>query len=328
MIERYVVTTDGVPVAIVDDLETATERARERGGSVHTVDDPEAAPDEVTVPSSAAETALFELDHLIQRTGGPDAQHPGMPLAAAAHGIAHLRHVNDHAKREALQILEIVADERGVEINPDVDPLTDGVFQARDAFQTALEGRPRAVADGGHECPHCGRPLAREPRGWACHMCDIEYPLDDKGDPDLATDGGQDVRSEWTLVCTDCDFEDVIVADGHPRDGPPSEVEERVREHKGTVDWSHVVRVKGRFDDDPGIDPSLVTDGGQSQVDHEFDESLQELANDLQRRSERIETIRADYQHGRFDDDEARRQVARELEDGPEPNEVLQGGGA
>jgi len=84
-------------------------------------------------------------------------------------------------------------------------------------------------------------------------------------DDDLATDGGQDVCSEWTLVCTDCDFEDELVTEGHPREGPPSQVEDRVREHKGTVDWSHVVRVEGRVaDEDREIDPSLLTDGGQS----------------------------------------------------------------
>lgn len=84
-------------------------------------------------------------------------------------------------------------------------------------------------------------------------------------DPMLATDGGEDVRSEWTLVCTDCDWTDELEAEGHPRDSPPSEVEDRVRKHKGTVDWSHVVRVEGRLVDEDrgqGIDPSLVTDGG------------------------------------------------------------------
>jgi len=81
----------------------------------------------------------------------------------------------------------------------------------------------------------------------------------------VAADGGQDVRSEWTLVCTDCDWEVEFIVNGHPREGPPSEVEDRVRKHKGTVDWSHVVRVKGRIaDEDREIDPSLLTDGGQS----------------------------------------------------------------
>ena len=88
---------------------------------------------------------------------------------------------------------------------------------------------------------------------------------EDLEDDDVATDGGQDVRSEWSLVCTDCDWKDELVTEGHPRDGPPSEIEDRVREHKGTVDWSHVVRVKGRVaDEDQEIDPSVLTDGGQS----------------------------------------------------------------
>jgi hypothetical protein len=72
-----------------------------------------------------------------------------------------------------------------------------------------------------------------------------------------------DVESEWTLICTDCDWQDELVTDGHPRSGPPSEVERRVREHKGTVDWSHVVRVEGRqADRSEEINPTLVTDGG------------------------------------------------------------------
>lgn len=80
----------------------------------------------------------------------------------------------------------------------------------------------------------------------------------------VCTDGGQDVTSKWTLVCTDCDWEDELVTDGHPADGPPSEVEDRVRKHKGTIDWSHVVRVEGcRADAERDVDPSLLTDGGQ-----------------------------------------------------------------
>jgi len=118
----------------------------------------------------------------------------------------------------------------------------------------------RVATDGGLDggCPECGSSAYDRDRGTVqCLDCGFEY--------ERITDRGQDVRSEWTLVCTDCDWEDQLVADGHPRDGPPSEVEDRVRKHKGTVDWSHVVRVEGRVaDEDQEIDPSLLTDGGQS----------------------------------------------------------------
>ena len=112
-------------------------------------------------------------------------------------------------------------------------------------------------------------------------------------DVDVVTDGGQDVRSEWRLVCTDCNFEDDLVTEGHPREGPPSEVEDRVREHKGTVDWSHVVRVEGRVaDEEREIDPSLLTDGGQSVNDTE--RSIKDIAHDY---------LRAVEGEDEFDDD-------------------------
>jgi len=102
---------------------------------------------------------------------------------------------------------------------------------------------------------------------------------EDPGDDDVVTDGGQDVRSEWSLVCTDCDWKDELVTEGQPRDGPPSEVEDRVREHKGTVDWSHVVRVEGRVaGKNREIDPALLTDGGQSVDD--MDQLIQDYLDD------------------------------------------------
>lgn len=87
----------------------------------------------------------------------------------------------------------------------------------------------------------------------------------EEGEP--VTDGGEGVESEWRLVCLDCDFREEIAAEGHPRDGPPKEVERTVTTHKGRTDESHVVRVEGRpASRDEEIDPELVTDGGRDEV--------------------------------------------------------------
>jgi hypothetical protein len=95
-------------------------------------------------------------------------------------------------------------------------------------------------------------PGKRDPRG----------PDSEDGD---AGEKGGDVETEWSLTCLDCDFSMQIDAEGHPRDGPPDVVRNRVTTHKHTTDESHVVRVAGRRADrdrDGTIDPSLVTDGG------------------------------------------------------------------
>lgn len=76
-------------------------------------------------------------------------------------------------------------------------------------------------------------------------------------------DEGDDVETEWTLTCLDCDFSMEITTEGHPHAGPPDVVEDRVTLHKHSTDESHVVRVAGRrADRDDRLDPSLITDGG------------------------------------------------------------------
>lgn len=66
------------------------------------------------------------------------------PIARARQAIEDLRHVDEHTRREVLQVLLGAAEERGVEWT-DADPLTDDVFRARDHFDQATE---TAVADG------------------------------------------------------------------------------------------------------------------------------------------------------------------------------------
>jgi len=134
------------------------------------------------------------------------------------------------------------------------------------------------VDDGpGWRCNICGHqfdePTRRDPhnRGGGHSRNDLSFRLLE-ADPDevgggsdrLVTDGGQTVDGEveWTMTCLDCDWEDQLTQEGHPRD-PPAEVEKRVTTHKHTTDESHIVRVKGQWaDHDPTIDPSLLTDGG------------------------------------------------------------------
>jgi len=84
----------------------------------------------------------------------------------------------------------------------------------------------------------------------------------DEGDG-IETDGGEEIETEWTLLCLDCDFEMEMAEPGHPREGPPDVVRDRVTLHKHATDESHIVRVEGRrADQGDTIDPSLVTDGG------------------------------------------------------------------
>lgn len=99
----------------------------------------------------------------------------------------------------------------------------------------------------------------------------IDTQTDGTGDDDDRTDGGGaavlpdggESETEWTLTCLDCDFEIEITAAGHPREGPPDVVRDRVTTHKHASDQSHIVRVEGRRAGQSGtIDPSLVTDGG------------------------------------------------------------------
>lgn len=94
----------------------------------------------VELPKGVVETAHRELDHLITQTGGPDPRNGAAcsPLALAIQRIKALEHVDARTRREILQVIEGVADERGVEVNA-VDPLTDGVFRARNELGAALE---------------------------------------------------------------------------------------------------------------------------------------------------------------------------------------------
>lgn len=110
------------------------------------------------------------------------------------------------------------------------------------------------------------------------------------------------VETEWALVCTDCDWEDEMVAEGHPRDGPPRKVERRVREHKGTVDWSHVVRVEGRRTDrSTDIDPHLLTDGGRYEPD---DLGTAKVAGTADPHADQIHLTAAAVRHLDLDPDE------------------------
>lgn len=99
--------------------------------------------DTVEVPTEAAETALLELDAAIRRTGGEDGAHHNDPLAEVRRRVDEYVDQNgaddpEDLLRAVRHIIKDVANERGVESDPAVDPLTDATFQARASFRDAL----------------------------------------------------------------------------------------------------------------------------------------------------------------------------------------------
>jgi len=128
------------------------------------------------------------------------------------------------------------------------------VKRAKERLRDIAAERGDLVTDG-------GAPPA------TCTCCGIEFPPDGEcraasAHNFVAFDGGVEIGTEWTLTCLDCDFGTAITTEGHPRDGPPDVVRDRVTTHKHTTDESHIVRVAGRrADRDDNIDPSLLTDG-------------------------------------------------------------------
>jgi len=123
------------------------------------------------------------------------------------------------------------------------------------------------TGEGPYACNDCGwhgDPVERPKQTAGNGRRGLAGQLAGAESDDLRADGGEDIETVWTLTCLDCDFNDEIHTEGHPRDGPPKKVEKRVTRHKHTTDESHVVRVAGRrADRDDTIDPSLVTDGGE-----------------------------------------------------------------
>lgn len=121
---------------------------------------------------------------------------------------------------------------------------------------------PFGPSDPSYRCHECGdafeTPVYREPK---CGLAKYEKLLRDS-DGEIVTDGGEEIKSRWTLECMDCDWADSATADVHPAEGPPKAVEKAVRLHKNTTDESHTVCVKGTHVADVPVDPSLLTDGG------------------------------------------------------------------
>jgi hypothetical protein len=134
----------------------------------------------------------------------------------------------------------------------------------------------------------------------------------DCSDERLIADGGEEVKTEWTLTCLDCEFSGEMTEPGHPRDGPPKTVEKAVTKHKHVEDESHVVRVAGRrVDRDDSIDPSLVADGGSTWRDltgfqRDLLEAIQRLEHDgvnpsgQEVKVEAETMLREDVNHGRL----------------------------
>lgn len=99
----------------------------------------------VTIDRETAHVAHRELDILIKQTGGDDPP-PGEARSPLRLVKQRLKERRVEHEREgislgiglALQIIDDVADERGIEIG-DIDPLQDDIFQARNDLETALE---------------------------------------------------------------------------------------------------------------------------------------------------------------------------------------------
>jgi hypothetical protein len=132
----------------------------------------------------------------------------------------------------------------------------------RHSDQSKTSGARWRCRECGHRFDEPDRRPSRRGRS-ASHLA-AKLADPDVGPDDVLPDGGS-VTSEWTLTCLDCDWRQTVSATGHPRDGPPDDVEAAVTRHKHTSPGDHVVRVAGRIDDDgDDLDPSLLTDGGRA----------------------------------------------------------------
>lgn len=101
------------------------------------------ADETVEISVQTAETALSELDILIQQTGGSEGSEYTMtPLALAKYLIKdeleNMEDGNDSDLEEAVEIINEVGEITGQETAP-IDPLTGGTFDARTELEQAFE---------------------------------------------------------------------------------------------------------------------------------------------------------------------------------------------
>ena len=94
----------------------------------------------VEISAETARTALHEMEVLIEQSGGSDigADEACSPLALAHQKVEASGKLGNHETNHVLRLLHIGSDERGMEVS-DVDPLTDGTFQARNELEASLE---------------------------------------------------------------------------------------------------------------------------------------------------------------------------------------------
>ena len=98
----------------------------------------------VEISASTARTAHQEIKLAIRESGGGDvgALEACSPLALTRQKVEDSDLLSEDDRNHVLQLLQAVANERGVEIS-DADPLTDGVFQAKQE----LEGELKTLAE-------------------------------------------------------------------------------------------------------------------------------------------------------------------------------------
>jgi len=94
----------------------------------------------VVIPRSVAQTAFGEIETLIHRSGGHDAdsEEACTPLALVRQRVVDDDDLDDAATEAVLQILQDVAGERNVDLSG-TDPLVDQTFRAQKALKRALE---------------------------------------------------------------------------------------------------------------------------------------------------------------------------------------------
>ena len=94
----------------------------------------------VEISAETARTALHEVEVLIEQSGGSHvgAEEACSPLALARRKVEASGKLGKHETNHVLRLLHIVSDERGMEVS-DVDPVTDGTFQAKNELEASLE---------------------------------------------------------------------------------------------------------------------------------------------------------------------------------------------
>jgi len=166
---------------------------------------------------------------------------------------------------------------------------------------------------GGRKCRECEQQTGANRR--LCQMCSLNKRYG------TGFDRGSDIDDEPDELGYQC------VACGHEQVATLTDDCEECGERR----WRYIGPHPGEGGE------AVATDGGGSMPgtrdhasdtdDEEFVDALQELALDLRRTADAIQTATTDYRAGRLDRDETRQKIAEHLDAGVDSREVLQAGG-